>query len=99
MILLDTVVEVLTLPDPDRLEPTSRAILQTALGITRQDGFPIGLAAVDNDPLGRPCRLSALRRKRLADARFRRSLNQNSTVSPLLSMARYKYIQHPLTLR
>src|SRR3712207_1488726 len=27
-------------------------VLQTALGITRQDGFPIGLAAVDDDPLG-----------------------------------------------
>jgi hypothetical protein len=27
-------------------------VLQPALGITRQDGFPIGLAAVDDDPLG-----------------------------------------------
>ena len=30
-----------------------------------------------------PCRLSALLRKRLAAAKFRRSLNQNSTESPL----------------
>jgi hypothetical protein len=36
---------------------------------------------------GRPWRLSALRKNRLAAVRFRRSLNQNSTVSPLLSMA------------
>jgi hypothetical protein len=37
---------------------------------------------------GRPWRLSALRRNRLAAVRLRRSLNQNSTVSPLLSIAR-----------
>jgi hypothetical protein len=30
--------------------------------------------------------------------RLRRSLNQNSTVSPWLSIARYKYIQRPRTL-
>jgi hypothetical protein len=47
---------------------------------------------------GRPRRLSALRRKRWAAVRFRRPLNQNSTVSPLLSMARHKYIQRPRTL-
>ncbi len=52
MILLDPIVEVSTLPDPDRLEPASRTVLKTALGITRQDGFPVGLAAVDDDPFG-----------------------------------------------
>jgi hypothetical protein len=52
VILLDAVVEILTLPDPDRLEPASWPVLQPALGITRQDGFPVGLAAVDDNPLG-----------------------------------------------
>ena len=34
------------------MQPTSRAILQTALGIAGQDRFPIGLAAVDHNLLG-----------------------------------------------
>jgi len=62
--------------------------MQSALGIPRQDGFPIGLAAVDDNSLGPAMPLSALRRNRLAAVKLRRSLNQNSTVSPLLSMAR-----------
>jgi hypothetical protein len=37
---------------------------------------------------GRPCRFRALRRKRFTAAKLRRSLNQNSTVSLLLSIAR-----------
>jgi len=36
---------------------------------------------------GRPCRLRALRKNRLAAVKLRLSLNQNSTVSPLLSTA------------
>jgi len=40
---------------------------------------------------GRPCCLKALRRERLAAVKLRRSLNRNSTVSPVRSMAGSRY--------
>ena len=43
-------------------------VLQTALSITRQDGFPIGLATVDDDPLG-----PAVALERLAQEPFGRT--------------------------
>src|SRR4051794_8441899 len=57
VILLNPIIEILTLPDLDRFQRPPRSVLQPALGITRQDGFAIGLAAVDDDPLGTamPC--------------------------------------------
>ena len=73
VILLDAVIEVLTLPDPDRLQLAPRSVLQPALGITRQDGFPIGLTTVDDDPL-RP----AMPLERLAQKPF-----GSSEVAPL----------------
>jgi hypothetical protein len=48
----------------------------------------VGLAAIMTILSGLPCRLRARLRDRLAAVRLRRSLNQNSTVSPLLSIAR-----------
>lgn len=52
MILLDTVVEVGTLPYPDRLQLASRLILEPVCGVTGQDGLAIGLTTIDYDPLG-----------------------------------------------
>jgi hypothetical protein len=52
VILLDAVIEILALPDLDRLQLAPRSVLKPALGTTRQNGFPIRLAAVDDDPLG-----------------------------------------------
>jgi hypothetical protein len=66
MILFNTVVELLALPDPDRLEPASWTVLRPALGITRQDGFTIGLTAVDDDPLRPAVPLQRLAQKALS---------------------------------
>ena len=63
VILLDAVIEVLALPDPDRLQLAPRSVLQPALGITRQDSLPIGLAAIDDDPLGPAMPLERLAQK------------------------------------
>jgi hypothetical protein len=52
VILLDAIVQVGTLPDPDRLQFAPGSVLQPVCGIAGQDRFTIGLAAVDDDPLG-----------------------------------------------
>jgi hypothetical protein len=52
MILLDAVVQVGTLPDPDWLQFAPRPILEPVCGIAGQNGFPVRLAAVNHDPLG-----------------------------------------------
>lgn len=52
----------------------------------------IGLAAVDDDAIGPAMVLQGFLKKRLAAGSSRCSLNQNSTVSPTLSMARWRYI-------
>jgi hypothetical protein len=52
VILLDPVVEILALPDADRLEPPPRALPKPAFRITGKDRLAIGLAAVDDDALG-----------------------------------------------
>lgn len=52
MILLDAVIEVLALADADRLRPAPGAILQSTCGIAGNDGFPVGLTAVDDDAIG-----------------------------------------------
>ena len=51
MVLLDAIIEVGTLPDPDRLQLASRPILEPTCRSAGQNGFPVGLAAVDDDPL------------------------------------------------
>lgn len=52
MILLDAVIEILALADADRLQPAPGAILQSTCGIAGNDGFPVGLTAVDDDEIG-----------------------------------------------
>ncbi len=49
VILLDAVVQILTLSDADGFKPAARTILEAADGVTGNDRFTVGLAAVDND--------------------------------------------------
>jgi hypothetical protein len=49
MVLLDAVVQILTLSDADGFKPAARSILKAADGVAGNDRFPVGLAAVDNN--------------------------------------------------
>jgi hypothetical protein len=52
MILFDSIIEVGTLPDPDRLQIASRPILEPVFRIAGQHRFSVSLAIIDHDPLG-----------------------------------------------
>lgn len=52
VILVDAVVEVLASPDADRLEPPSRAIPQSSFAVADNDCLAIGLATVNDHPIG-----------------------------------------------
>ena len=52
MVLLDAVVEVAVSADLDPPQPTPRAIPQSICRIAGNDGFPVGLAAIDDDAIG-----------------------------------------------
>jgi hypothetical protein len=52
MILFDLIIEVGTLPDPDRRQFAVRPILEPVCRITGQDGFSVSLTTIDHDPLG-----------------------------------------------
>ena len=60
MVLLDTIIEVGALPDANGLQITSRSFLEPVYGIAGQDRFVIGLAPVDDDPLGLAVSLEGL---------------------------------------
>jgi hypothetical protein len=98
MILFDTIIQIRTLPDPDRLQFASRWILELAFRIAGQNGLPVGLAAVDDDPLRSAVPLECLAQKALGRSQIAPLAEPNSTVSPLLPMARYTYIHRPRTL-
>ncbi len=51
MILLDAIIQVLALPDTDRLRKKISLFLQSADHVARNDGFPVGLAAVNHNAL------------------------------------------------
>jgi hypothetical protein len=51
VILLDAVVQVLALPSTSWFKTAARPILKAFYGVTGNDRFPVGLAAVDNDAL------------------------------------------------
>lgn len=51
MILLDPVIEVAALPDPDRLQLVPRPLLQAICSIARSDRLAVGLAAVEYDAI------------------------------------------------
>jgi hypothetical protein len=97
-LLLKLIIRIGTLPDPDRLQFAFRPVLEPTCCAARQDRFPVRLAPVNHDPLRQTISFDRPRRKRLAAVKLRLSLNQNSTVSPLLSIARYKYIHCPRIL-
>jgi hypothetical protein len=63
MILLDPVVETGTLPDSDRIQRAPRSILEPVCHITGHNGFAVGLAAVDHDPLWTAVPLQGLPQK------------------------------------
>lgn len=49
MILPEPIVHILALPDEDRLQPASGAILQAICGVAGNDHLPVSLAPVDDD--------------------------------------------------
>jgi hypothetical protein len=51
MILLNAIVEISALSDPDRLQLTLRSIPEAVCRVTGDDRFSVGLAAVDHNPL------------------------------------------------
>ena len=51
VVLLNTIVEIGTLPDADGFQLTPRAIFEPVCGIAGQDGLAVRLAAVDHNPL------------------------------------------------
>lgn len=99
-ILFDTIVQVLPLPDADRFELASRPNLQARRRIAGNDGVPVGLIAIDDNTLDRPCPLNALLKKRLAAGRPRCSLEQSSTASmgTVFNLARIGVPAHGMTI-
>ena len=51
VVLLDTIIQVGTSPDVDRLQMVSRPVLQPTCHVAGQNGFPVRLAPADDDPL------------------------------------------------
>ncbi len=51
MILLDPIIEIGALSDPDRLHLAPRSVLEPLCRVAGHDRLPVGLAAVDHDPL------------------------------------------------
>ena len=89
MVLFNAVVEVGTLPDLDRIRLASLLILEPICHVTGQDRFPVGLVAVDDDPLGPAMPLECLAQESFGRSEVAPLAGpQNSTVSPSLSMAR-----------
>jgi hypothetical protein len=65
MVLLDTIVEVSTSPDPDRLQFAHRPILESVCHITGQNGFSVGLTTIDHDLLELAVSLECLAKRTL----------------------------------
>jgi hypothetical protein len=71
VILFDAVVQILALPNADRLQSVPRSVPQAVCRIAGRDGFLVGLAAVDDDAAGTAVPLErlgqeALRRRQVA---------------------------------
>ena len=60
MVLLDAVVKILALADPDRFQSTLRAVLRSMCRVAGNYGFPVGLACVDDDAIGTAMTLQRL---------------------------------------
>ena len=65
MVLLNAVVKILALADPDRLQSTSQAVLRSMCRIAGNNGFPVGLASVDDDAIGTAITLQRLSKEAL----------------------------------
>ncbi|MBB3019130.1 hypothetical protein FHR70_002184 [Microvirga lupini] len=65
VILLNAIIEILTLPDADRLELLTCPVLKPVCRITGQDCLTVHLAAVDHDPLGPAVAFQCLAQKAL----------------------------------
>jgi hypothetical protein len=65
MVLLNEIIQIGALPDPDRLQLSSRPILKSICRVAGQDRLAIGLAAVDDDALRPAMPLDGLTQKPL----------------------------------
>jgi hypothetical protein len=63
VILFDAIIQVGTLPDPDWVQLAPRPVLKLICGVTQQDRFSVGLAAVDHDPPGSAMPLKCFTKK------------------------------------
>jgi hypothetical protein len=107
MILFDAIIEVGTLPDPDRLQFASRPILEPVCRITGQDRLPVGLTTIDHDPLGPAMTFECLAQKPfgcsevapLAEPELDRitiAVNCVVEISPLASDIDVSFVDMPL---
>ena len=92
MVLLNDVVEIL-----DLAELNAGIMFGFMLRVVAFDRRRVGAALVDRDFSGVPSCLIALRKKRSAALPSRLAVSGKSTVAPVLSTARYKYLQAPFT--
>ncbi len=60
MVLLNTIVQISTLPDANGLQITPCSVPEPVCGITGQDRLAIGLATIDHDALGPAMALKCL---------------------------------------
>ena len=88
MILLDAIVQVLALPDADWFRVSAAFFLQSADHIAGNDGFPVGLAAVNHYALRTTMPLNGFCEEPLGCSNVPMLAESESTVSPTLSMAR-----------
>jgi hypothetical protein len=65
MVLLNAVVEILALADPNRFQSTSRAVLRSMCRVAGNNGFPVGSASVDDDAMGTAMTLQCLSKEAL----------------------------------
>lgn len=52
MVLFDSVIQILTLVDPDRLQPALGANLKAIGGVAGNDSLQVSLTTVDDDTVG-----------------------------------------------
>ena len=65
MILLNPAIQGAAPPDPDRLHLAPRSILELVCGVAGHNSLLIGLATVNDDPLGMAMPLESLAQKAL----------------------------------
>jgi hypothetical protein len=63
MVLFNPIIQVATLPDPDRRQLALGSVLQSVRRIARQDRLSVGLATIDDNPLAPAMPLECLAQK------------------------------------